>query len=357
MIIVSYSNNHKAKEADMTIYCGIDLHTKKSQLCIIDADGEKVKEGNLDNDLSVILKFLEPFGNDIHIAIECTINWYWIVDGLKNKGYDVRLAHTLGLYMITGAKVKTDRRDAFKLAKLLRMGELPEAYIYPKEKRPLRDFLRRRAGLVHERAECYSSLRVQFIKYNLNTMSSEGLKKLLTSDIDIMPMPQEVKDYCVMILERIDLLSRQIEEMDTRLKDITLEDPKFKLLLTLPGVMYVLGLTIYYEIGDIGRFRDARQFASYCRLVPGISQSATTVKRGKGKKQGNHYLKLAFTQAANIAVRYYPTLKKFRDKHANRRKGNAATMVANCILAHKIANATFHMLKEGVPFDEAKLFG
>ena len=129
----------------MVFYCGIDLHAKKSQLCIIDKDGKKVKEGNLNNDLSLILEFLEPFGKDVHIVIESTINWYWIVDGLMEEGYDVRLAHTLGLYMITGAKVKTDRRDAFKLAKLLRMGEIPEAYIYPKEKRPLRDLLRRRA--------------------------------------------------------------------------------------------------------------------------------------------------------------------------------------------------------------------
>ncbi len=341
----------------MTFYSGIDLHSKKSQVCIIDKDGKKVKEANLNNDLSLILEFFKPFGKDVHIVIECTINWYWIVDGLQEAGYDVKLAHTLGLYMITGAKVKTDRRDAFKLAKLLRMGEIPESYIYPKEKRPLRDLLRRRAGLVHERAECYSSLRVQFMKYNLNTMSGDGVKRLLPSDIDIMPIPQEVKDYCVMILQRIDLLSSQIEEIDKRLKDITLEDPRFKLLLTLPGVMYVLGLTIYYEIGNISRFSDARQFASYCRLVPGISQSSTTIKRGKGKKQGNHYLKFAFTQAANIAVRYYPKLRKFRDKHANRRKGSVATMVANCILAHKIATATFHMLKEGVPFDEAKLFG
>ncbi len=269
----------------------------------------------------------------------------------------MKLAHTLGLYMITGAKVKTDRRDAFKLAKLLRMGEIPEAYIYPKEKRPLRDLLRRRAGLVQQRAECYSSLRVQFIKYNLNTMSGTGVKQLLPSDFGIMPIPQELKDYCVMILQRIELLSNQIGELNTYLKNVTLEDPKFEILLTLPGVLYVLGLTIYYEMGDIGRFDSVRQFASYCRLVPGISQSSDKVKRGKGSNQGNHYLKWACTQAASLAVRYYPTLRKFRDKHANRRKGNAATMVANCIPTHKIAIATFHMMKEGVPFDEVKLFG
>ena len=341
----------------MTFYCGIDLHSKKSHVCIIDRDGKKVKEENLNNDLFLILKFLKPFGKDVYIAIKSTINWYWIVDGLKEAGYDVRLAHTLGLYMITGAKVKTDRRDAFKLAKLLRMGEIPEAYIYPKEKRPLRDILRRRAGLVQQRASCYSSLRVQFIRYNLNTMSGNDLKGLLPADIHIMPIPRELKDYCVMLLQRIDLLSSQIHEIDTYLKGVTIEDPKFKVLLTLPGVMYALGLTIYYEIGDISRFNSVREFASYCRLVPGISQSSDKVKRGKGSKQGNHYLKWAFTQAANMAARYYPKLRKFRDRHANRRKGNAATMIANCILAHKIAAATFHMLKEGVAFDEVKLFG
>lgn len=341
----------------MTFYCGIDLHSRKSHVCIIDKHGKKVKEENLNNDLSLILEFLEPFGKDVHIAVESTINWYWIVDGLMEAGYDVRLAHTLGLYMITGAKVKTDRRDAFKLAKLLRMGEIPEAYIYPKEKRPLRDLLRRRAGLVHQRAACYSSLRVQFIRYNLNTMSSNDLKQLLPADIYIKPIPQELKDYCVMILQRVDLLCKQIHEIDIYLRDVTLEDPRFKVLLTIPGVMYVLGLTIYYEIGEISRFGNGRQFASYCRLVPGISQSSDKVKRGKGSKQGNHYLKWAFTQAANVAARYYPRIRKFRDKHANRRKGNAAIMVANCILAHKIATATFHMLKEGVSFDETKLLG
>jgi len=88
------------------------------------------------------------------------------------------------------------------------MGELPEAYIYPKEKRPLRDLLRRRTGLVQQRAECYSSLRVQFMKYNLNTMSGNDLKNLLPSDIGSMPIPRELNYYCIMTLERIGLLTR-----------------------------------------------------------------------------------------------------------------------------------------------------
>ena len=63
--------------------------------------------------------------------VESTFNWYWLIDGLQAEGYEVVLAHTLGLYLITGAKVKTDRRDAYSLAKLLLVGAVPAAYIYP----------------------------------------------------------------------------------------------------------------------------------------------------------------------------------------------------------------------------------
>ena len=120
---------------------------------------------------------------------------------------------------------------------------------------------------------------------------------------------------------------------------------------------YTLALTIYYEVGDIHRFDGARRFASYCRLVPSIAQSDQTTRKGRGQKQGNRYLKWAFTQAANIAVRYYTPCRKFRDKQANKRSGSAATMVANCILAHQLATATYHMLQEATPFEMKKLLG
>ena len=122
---------------------------------------------------------------------------------------------------------------------------------------------------------------------------------------------------------RGDVLSGQIHYLDDYLKTVTVPDPLFQHVLTIPGVRYTLGLTIYYEIGEIDRFASARRFASYCRLVPSLAQSDQTVRKGRGKKQGNHYLKWAFTQAANIAVRYYPPCRKFRDKHANRRSGSA----------------------------------
>jgi len=89
-----------------THYVGIDLHSKTSLLGVIDTQGQKVAEANLANDLKQILEFLQPFGPDLVIAIESTLNWYWLVDGLQQAGYQVQLAHTLGLYMISGPKSK-----------------------------------------------------------------------------------------------------------------------------------------------------------------------------------------------------------------------------------------------------------
>lgn len=123
----------------MSFYCGIDLSARASQLCVINQQLARLIDQKPPNDLDRIIRLLEPYRADLKIVVESTFNWYWLVDGLRAAGFDVCLAHTLGLYMITGAKVKTDRRDAFSLAKLLLAGVIPPAYIYPPETRPVRE--------------------------------------------------------------------------------------------------------------------------------------------------------------------------------------------------------------------------
>ena len=112
-----------------------------------------------------------------------TFNWYWLVDGLIAVGFDVTLAHTLGLAMITHAKVKTDRRDAFTLAKLLRAGVIPKAYIYPPSTRPLRDLLRRRMQTVVLRAREYGALRQLLLREGILTSSRNQIKQADDSDL------------------------------------------------------------------------------------------------------------------------------------------------------------------------------
>src|SRR5260370_39936419 len=136
----------------MKYRCGIDLGARDSQICVIDERVKIVWEQKVRNDIERITKLLEPFKANLQIVVESTFNWYWLVDGLQAAGFKVVLAHTLGLYLITKAKVKTDRRDAFSLGKLLLTAVIPKAYIYPPETRPVRDLLRRRPKLVQSSA-------------------------------------------------------------------------------------------------------------------------------------------------------------------------------------------------------------
>jgi transposase len=337
-----------------SFYAGIDLHSKDLLICIIDEKGVAVKEKKLRNNIDHVLGFLAPFGEDVAVAIESTINWYWLVDSLMEAGYVVRLAHPLALKHITQAKIKTDRRDAYKLANLLRLNALPESYVYPKDIRPLRDLLRRRSDLVAEKTKWFATLRMQFMQYNVNTMSLSTLKHFSEEDFDMLNVPLALKVHAKMTMKRIELLTSQIKAIEEYLESITVCDPRFKLLTDITGIGRVLGLTIYYEIGDISRFEDVRHFSSYCRLVPSCHQSSGKSKKGKGSKQGNSYLKCAFMQAAMISTAYDKDIKAYRDRRANKHGGK--NIVANSILAHKLGMAVFKMLRDGVPFKKEMLF-
>src|SRR5260370_22693617 len=135
----------------MKFYCGIDLSARACHVCVIDEQLQVRVQQKLRNELPRICQLLEPYKANLKIVVESTFNWYWLIDGLQAEGFEVVLAHTLGLYLITGAKVKTDRRDAYSLAKLLLVGAVPAAYIYPGEPRPVGDLLRRRLHMVHAR--------------------------------------------------------------------------------------------------------------------------------------------------------------------------------------------------------------
>jgi transposase len=135
----------------MTLYGGIDLHSNNSVVVLQDDNDAVVYRRRLPNDLTVILGELAPFADAIAgLVVESTYNWYWLVDGLMEAGYRVHLANTAAIVQYSGLKYADDDSDARWLAKLLRLGLLPEGYIYPKGERAVRDLLRKRSQLVHQ---------------------------------------------------------------------------------------------------------------------------------------------------------------------------------------------------------------
>lgn len=340
----------------MKFYAGIDLHTRNSVVCVIDQKERKLVTATAPNDLPSILSLLEKVPRRPTVAIEATLNWYWLVDGLEEAGYKVKLAHTMGLYMITGAKVKTDRRDAFSLAKLLRLDAIPEAYIYPKDTRPIRDLLRRRTRMVRLRAEAYVAIKRKFQQYGL-PYSDKAIQGADEEELLRSFTHPGIRAGLEMELERIRLYGRELKTVEKYILSTVKNKPIFEHLQTIPGVGKILALTIYYEAGDIARFPSAKQFCSYARVVPGLAQSGDVIRRGRGSKQGNPHLKWAFNQAAAISVRHYGYVRSFRQKHLARRRSKARRLISLSIVAHKLAIAAYHVLRDEVPFNKELMFG
>jgi transposase len=142
------------KEADMELYAAIDLHSNNSVLVVTDSEDHVVFAKRLRNELEMIVTAMRSCTGEIRaVAVESTYNWSWLVDGLQDAGFDVRLANTAAIKQYDGLKHGDVFSDGRHLAKFLRLEILPEGYICPRELRALRDLMRKRAQLVRQRTE------------------------------------------------------------------------------------------------------------------------------------------------------------------------------------------------------------
>jgi transposase len=337
------------------LYAGIDLHATSLQICVVGEDLEPRLERTLRCDPAKVVAALKPFGS-LDVAFESCFNWYWLADALQDAGHVPHLAHALAVHMITRAKVKTDRRDALKLARLLATGMLPEGYIYPRETRPIRDLVRQRTRLVTARARGYASIRLLLYRHGLLDHSRNGVKAWGEVDLDSILADPESRLLARQDLERIALLSTQIAEVEARVLAAASPESGYARLSDMPGFGRALSAVVFYETGDIRRFPSARHYASYCRLVPGTADSGSSSKRGRGSRQGNPHLKAAFTQAAQCAVRHYPRMKEFYERHTSRHPGRGSKLIATSVLGHRLASAAYHILKEGTDYRDEILF-
>lgn len=339
----------------MRLYTAFDLHSNNSYLGIIDENGKRVFKRKLLNDPAVIIETLKPFKEDVvGIAVESTYNWYWLVDLLIAEGYKVHLANPAEIQKYTGLKYADDQHDAFWLTEMLRLGILPEGYIYPKEDRPIRDLLRKRGHLVRLRTSLIISLQ-NIVSRNNGIKLKVGGIKILSKD-RVTPLLERNDDLALagkVSKESIDFLTRKIKAVEVVVEQkLELREP-YDRLLTEPGIGKILGLTVMLETGPISRFAKAGNYASYCRKVSS-KWISNEKKKGKGnKKSGNKYLAWAFSEAAEIARRYDENARAYY----NRKAQQTNRMVAHNALAHKLARAAYYIIRDGVSFMPEKCFG
>jgi transposase len=336
----------------MKLYCGIDLHSNNHWLTIIDETDGRLVERRLPNDLAVTLRELAPYRSELAaIAIESTFNWYWLVDGLMEAGYQVKLVNTSAVKQYDGLKHSDDRDDAFHLAHLMRLGILPTGHIYPKQERGIRDLLRQRGRLVQQRTAHLLNAKSTYarqLNLHVETKVLIGQKKT--------PWPNVTDPHTAMAIfvhrPVIAAINEQIKRIETEVRSHLKENEGYRLLQTMPGIGPILAWSILLEAGDIHRFAKVGNFTSYCRCVQGIKISNGKKKAESNKKNGNPYLAWAFHEVAHAAIRYMDDAKKYYERKSRQRN----RMVAMKALSHKLARACYFILRDHVAFNADKLF-
>jgi transposase len=334
-------------------FCGIDLHSNNSVVVVTDETDKVLLSRRCPNDLSTILTLLAPHRDELTaVVVESTYNWYWLVDGLMAEGYAVRLANTVAMKRYDGLKHSDDETDAAHLAHLLRLGILPTGYIHPPAERALRDLARKRVQLERSRTQHVLAVENILARSTGSRPSAAAIKRLAPADIGTLGLAADVALAVQANLAVIATLNLEIGRLEARLLEGAKLRPDYVRLKSIPGIGEVLAIIIMLETGDVTRFARVGNFASYARCVDSARYS-NGKKKGEGNtKNGNAYLVWAFIEAANFARRFNDEARRFFE----RKKAKTNSIVATKALAHKLARASYHMLKEGQPFDVKRCF-
>lgn len=336
----------------MSLFCAIDLHSNNSVVVVIDDQDNVVFKKRLPNELQQVANVLEPFREELHgVAVESTFNWYWLVDGLQAAGFHLMLVNPQAAKQYQGLKHTDDVSDARWLANLMRLGILPTGYIYPYEQRTLRDLLRKRLMLTRERAMHLISTQSQIWRSTGERIACSEIKSLNPELLQIHQHPNlrlALRAQLMVIRtlnEQIRLIERQVEQQCRA-------NSTYQALQSVDGIGKILGLTIALETGDISRFSSVGRYASYCRCVDSKRLSNGKAKGKNNTRNGNKYLSWAFVEAAHCIIGYNKAAHRFYLRKRAQRNATVATKA----LAHKIARASYYVMRDQVPFDSARLF-
>ena len=268
------------------MYLGIDVHKRNSQVAVRNEDGEVIREVRVKN--ANLAEIAQQYAGS-EAAIEATGNYYTIHDTL-DEYLDVTVANPGRLKLIANSDRKTDRVDARELARLVRLGSVPESYVPPEEIRECRALVRGRKGFVEDRTEyankIHGLLDQQGITRKVKPLSVGGREFLEELSLEA-PWETLLETY----LETIDALTEQITSLEEEIEDRAASLPETQLLMTIPGVSFYSALLIHAELGEIERFDSSKQMVSFAGLNPVIRESGDSRFEGGISKRGSGQLR------------------------------------------------------------------
>jgi transposase len=291
------------------------------------------------------------------VAVEAMGSWYWIVEEVERAGMEPRLVHARKAKLMMGMLNKTDKLDARGLNLLQRNGTLPTVWIPPSELRDLRELTRTRMVLVQQRTRLKNRIHATLAKYALTI---EGVSDLFGTKgrQELAKVLEELPPYAAqtvgMLLEQLDGVERHVGLLEEQMQAELKSTEAVELLMTIPGVGFILASVIALELGDVGRFPSASHFASYAGTTPRVHSSGGKTRYGRLRSDVNHYLQWAFVEAANVNAIWH---KRRPLRHASQvyarvreRRGNHGTAIG--AVARHLAEAAYWVLRRKEAYRE-----
>ena len=330
-------------------YVGIDWGTRRAAWCAFDERGEML-EGTVSADADGLARLVHKVGPDAYGCVEMMSGAVWVREQLQGCGWRFAVADARKVKAIAPLACKTDRVDARVLAQLAARDLVPELWVPSLSDRELRERLRRREHLVHLRTSArnrmFGLLTQWGLRGSLTTLRKPGaLERLAERDVPAVWI-QSIRT----LLEVVDDLDRQITQIEAELRPIARTDPRVRLLVTVPGLGYLLALTIVAEIGDISRFPSARKLIGYAGLAPTIKQSGQSSWVGPISKAGSPMLRWAAVEAAQHAWR--PT-NPWNQLYIKTKARHGKANPAKSAVARKVLIACWHVLAREQEFRPA----
>lgn len=335
------------------VHAGLDLSRKRLDVQLVSEDGTRLCQVAVAPDgdglRSLVGWVSDWYGEPVRAAIESMNGARFIHDRLELLGWDVEIADAQKVKGLAPLACKTDRIDAWVLAELSRRDLVPAIWLPDPSIRAERERARWRLHLVHHRTSLKNRIHQTLIAFGHARPVSDLFGVRGRALLDGLQLPEPWHGNVAASLKLIDDLDRQIDECEGELRKLGADHRYIPLLITVPGISWVLAYTIASEIGDISRFGSPIKLSGYTGLCPKVRQSGSRDERGPLSKNGPKYLRWALIEAAHHAARTpaYHDRYETTKRRLGRQRGNK---IATVDIARKLAEAIWYMLSRNQPF-------
>jgi transposase len=335
------------------LHAGLDLGRKKLDVCLLSDEGERLDQlavpPDVDSLRTLARRVEEVHAEPVRAVIESMTGARIVHDTLEQEGWEVEIADAQKVKGLAPLACKTDKIDSKVLAVLSHRDLVPAIWLPEPRVREERELARFRLHLVKHKSALKNRVHSTLINFGracpvTDLFGVEG--RLLLERLEV---PEPWRGNVTASVELIDDLERQIADINRRLREGHADHPYIPLLMSVPGIRWVLAFTIAAEIGEIQRFSSPEKLTGYTGLCPRVNQSGEKDRRGPLTKHGPTYLRWALIEATMHALRHRAYSERYQ--RTKRRLGKQrGAKVAQIDIARRLAHAIWHMLSRNEKF-------